>query len=341
MAERLNPDQYAEYDAFVKDAKGGTIFHTSWYLLAMADELEVYVLRDSEGRIEAGLALTPVRFLCAKAARRPSWTCYSGPIIRPSGRENPLLKVSEERKLMLKAIALAPRLGMYDYSIPPEWQDMMPFLWNGFDTTVRYIYQIPVAPVEEWQKASSRELRRELRVAKAEMEEHHCLIDVDGDPNEFFDLASGTASRKGFKFRCSREQFIRWWQIMRQYDAASMYVYRDADGVAMEGLIAVRDWRCSYSTIPGTRGSKREGLGLYAQRLLFERLILDAHQRNLTFDFAGSVLPGVEPHLRSWGGRCVAAYRCVKIPNPITYGAWSIHSYLMDHRSRTWFGTGG
>ncbi len=61
--ELLGEDHYAEWDAFVQAAAGGTIFHTSWYLRGWGLDTKIFVLRDSKGVIEGGTAVTPSRFL--------------------------------------------------------------------------------------------------------------------------------------------------------------------------------------------------------------------------------------------------------------------------------------
>jgi hypothetical protein len=87
----------------------------------------------------------------------------------------------------------------------------------------------------------------------------------------------------------------------------------------------------------GSDDEAQTGLYRYVKRLLIERMICDAHERNLTFDFEGSVLPGIEPFFRGWGGKRVAKYRVTKIPRLWTYMAWSLHGYWTRHRKKRWF----
>jgi len=330
--EPLSEDRFDEWDQFVPKAKGGSLFHTGWFLRAFGQSPQIRVLRNGQGNIKAGLVLTTSRFLATSAVRRTPWTCYNGPLILPSEGGTDRTRMGQEKQLMLEALSLAPRLGMYDYIMAPDWTDMMPFLWNGFDTLVGYVYQIPPAPPEQWQAAISKTQRRELRQGKKEMAEQGCTIEVNGSAEEFYELVEGTARRCGFRIPCSRPQFLKWWQVMRERDAATLYVFWDGQHLALEGIVVVRDWTCTYSVIPGTRGGRRTGAGCYAQRLLMERIILDSHERGLIFDFAGSVLPGVELYFRSWGGRCRAVFRAVRIRCPWAYAAWSLHRYWTRHR---------
>jgi hypothetical protein len=97
------------------------------------------------------------------------------------------------------------------------------------------------------------------------------------------------------------------------------------------------DHACSYYLASGIRMDARSGSMNLWSRALIERMIHDTHARGLTFDFEGSVLPGVEHFFRGWGGRRVQKTRVVKITRPWAYAAWSLHRYLSGHRSRRWF----
>lgn len=337
MPEVLKEDQYAEWDAFVREAKGGTIFHLSWFLRPLTRELQIHVLRSEDGKIEAGQVIAPTRFLGTRASRRPSGIPYSGPLVLPSQEPNLAERNTEEKRRMLRLLAESPPLGMYDYVLPPEWTDMMPFIWNGFDVSVYYTYQIPPAPAEQWQEAMSKNHWKNLRRARNAMKELDGKIEVNGDVREFFGMMMDLSHTDQFHVTFNAEQFVHWWNRLREQDAAALYVFRDGKGNALTGNIAVWDWRCLYVIVGGVRGGRLTGPEGYVHRLVFEHAILDAHRRNLTFDFEGSVLPGIEPYFRGWGGRCVPKYRAVKIRTPWTYATWVLHRYWTGHRHKTWF----
>jgi hypothetical protein len=306
MADILAESQYGEWDDFVCQAKGGTIFHASWYLLALTDDLHIRVLRDEEGRIEAGMATMPKRFLGTTRTSRPELVAYNGPLIRHSRREGRASKASDEKNTLVRLLAESPAMGMYDYNLPPEYTDLTPFIWNGFDTLVRYTYQIPPAPVEQWQDEMSKGHRKDLNRARKAMEELNGVIEINGSPAEFLDTVVHGAKGDPHSFRLGLEQFENWWRRMRERDAATMYLFRDGRGKAITATLAVHDWRCAYDIAGGTRaGGARTGPARYVKRLLIERMICDAHHRNVTFDFEGSIDPGVEPFFRGWGGICV------------------------------------
>ena len=337
MTEILTEPQYAEWDSFVQKARGGTIFHTSYHLCPIADDLQVRVLRDKSGQIEAGMAITPSKFLGTTAARRPPWTVYNGPLILPSDRENRAERISEEKDRMVRLLAESPAMGMYDYIFAPEYTDLMPFIWNGFDTLVAYTYQISQAPPEQWHAEMSKNHKKNLRRARNALKELDATIEVNSEPEEFLAMAQELRDTSKFRMELDPEKFQRWWVNLRARDAISLYLLRDGEGQALTGNIVVHDWTCSYAIIGGVRGGRLTGPAGYVHRLVFEKIILDAHERGLTFDFEGSVLPGVEPYFRGWGGVCRPKYRVVKARRPWAYAAWCSRRYWTGHRKKAWF----
>lgn len=337
MGEVLREDQYQQWDDFVEQAKGGTVFHKTWYLRALTEELQVHVLRDKGGAIEAGMAITPLRFLGTRAARRPGWTAYNGPLIRPSRRKNAVEAVSDEKNLLVRLLAESPSLGMWDYVLPPEYVDLMPFLWNGFDTTVGYTYQIPPAPPQQWQAAMSSDHRRELRKAGEVLKSIDGAVDTTDDLEFCYNLLCDTFREKEISDSAGPESTRRWWKVVSEHQAGKIYYVKDKDGSPLCCTLYVFDKACGYYVASGIHRDVRRGNLNLLSRLLIERMILDSHARGITFDFEGSVLPGVEHFFRGWGGRCVPKYRVIKISRWWTYVGWCLYHYRLRHRRRTWF----
>ncbi len=334
MTEVLAEAQYAQWDAFVLKAKGGTIFHTSWFLRGWTEDLRIIVLRDAQGQIEAGIPLTEFRFLGTKAARRPPWTAYNGPLVASSSKGHAVGRASDEKGLMLRLLAQSPELGMYDYILHPAYTDVMPFLWNGFDTNVGYTYQIPPSAVEQWQRAMASSHRRDLRKAHDMLKELGGNVETTMDLEEFFPLLDNTFNTKKYEIQADRSTVCRWWKAVTEHQAGTIYLARGADSRAVCATMLIYDHVCSYYLASGICAEARRGPMNLWSRVLIDCMIRDSHSRGLTFDFEGSALPGVEHFFRGWGGQCVPRYRVVKIPKLHTYLAWTLYHYWMWHRKR-------
>jgi len=90
----------------------------------------------------------------------------------------------------------------------------------------------------------------------------------------------------------------------------------------------------SHYLAGGIRADARRGPMELWSRVLFDRMIRDSHQRGLTFDFEGSMLPGVEQFFRGWGGVRMPIWRVIKMTKPWTYAMWSLHRFLTGHRKK-------
>jgi hypothetical protein len=149
---------------------------------------------------------------------------------------------SDENNLLLRILAESPQMGMYDYLLPPEYTDVIPFLWNGFDASVGYTYQIGPAPVEQWQSEMTKSHRKDLRRAQKAMEELNGTIEVDGSPEEFFGIVMNTVVSKNFRFGMDMAMFLKLWNALCERQAGTIYIFRDGSGKAITGTLVVRDW---------------------------------------------------------------------------------------------------
>jgi hypothetical protein len=332
MIEKLTEDQYEEWDRLALTAKGGTLFHQSWYLRALVEDLEFYVLRDKDGQIQAGMVWSLRSFLGTRAIRRPAWTPYNGPLVRASQKDTPLARASQEKTLMVELLAHSPRLGLYDYMFAPAWTDMIPFIWNGFETSVSYTYRIPPAPPEQWMATMNPGHRRDLRKAHEVLQGNGAAIEEDPPFDDCFPLIGDTSRSKEFPIRAPQQTLGRWWQVLVDRNAAKSYLIREKSGQPVCAVLLAMDNHCAYYLASGIRADARRGPLNLLSRVLIERMILHAHGRGLIFDFEGSVLPAVETFFRNWGGLCVPYYRAVKIPRSWTFAAWSLHRYWTRHR---------
>jgi hypothetical protein len=97
----------------------------------------------------------------------------------------------------------------------------------------------------------------------------------------------------------------------------------------------VNDDRSAFYLAGGIHRAVRHGFLMNV--LLTQRMIEDAHEAGLDFDFAGTDLPGVEGFFRSFGGQLRPLYRLVKLPSARAYLIWQGYRYFARHRlKRVW-----
>ena len=321
--------QHREWDEFVLSCPSGSAFQTTWWYQAWGINPVVQVLRDDAGLIIAGICYATGRRFGTRAMIRPPCTAGNGPVFFPDMEEGRYKEITHAKKMALLAIHSLPKLGFYDLRLRPGDRDVMPYLWNGFDTHVGYTYVIPATERETWVEAASKTTRKEMRRAQREVTERGYYIEENPVAADMLPLIKDTIAAKDFKVERLDERFAAWWQAIKDNGVGCAYLLRDKSGAAMAADILIWDRRTAYSILGGIRADLRKDSRVGT--ILLERMIREAHSRRLDFDFEGSALPGVERFMRSFGGELRFMIRVVKIRSPLTYFLWQTHRYFKQH----------
>jgi hypothetical protein len=331
--EILPEPQHAQWDEFVLNCPRGSAFQTTWWYRAWGMSPVVQVLRGDDGSIIAGICYAVGRRFGTLAMVRPPCTAGNGPVFVPALGEGRYKEITHAKKMAMLAIHSLPPLGFYDLRLRPVDSDVMPYLWNGFDTHTGYTYVIPASQKENWMEEASKTSRKEIRRAVREVAEQGYQIEENPTAAEMLPLIQDTIAAKDFKVERLDERFAAWWQAIKDHQVGCAYLLRDKTGAPMATDILIWDRHTAYSILGGIRADLRKDSRVGT--ILLERMIREAHGRGLDFDFEGSALPGVERFMRSFGGELRPMIRVVKIRSPLTFAMWQVHRYFTQHR-RTW-----
>ena len=293
----------------------------------------VQVLKARTGSIEAGICYATGRRFGTRAMICPPCTAGNGPLFNPCKEAGRYKEITHAKEMALLAIHSLPKLGFYDLRLRPVDTDVMPYLWNGFDTHIGYTYVIPASQKDNWMEGASKTTRKELRRAGREAAEQGYQIEQNPTALDMLPLIEDTIKAKGFRVDRLAERFANWWRAIREHDVGCGFLLRDKSGAPMAADILIWDRRTAYSILGGIRADLRKDSRVGT--ILLERMITESHGRGLDFDFEGSVLPGVERFMRSFGGELRPMFRAVKIRSPLTYALWYTHRYFTQHR-RPW-----
>ena len=322
------------WDEFVLSPGHGTLFHTAWWYRAWGMQPTVQALCDAQGKIQAGICYAMGRRWGLRSIVRPPMTPRNGPVFAPLADAGRHRQHTHHKKMTSLAIGALPRLAAYDFILRPDDADVMPFLWNGFDTLIVYTYVVPRTERDTWIKHASKTQQRRVRTAARHAEEEQYGFEPDPDFGEVLALLKATAEAKRYSMARFVGSLPAWWREVQARQAGSAYLLRDGAGRPACAALMVYDSQCAYYLGGGIRSDLRSGS--IVNVLLFHRMIQDAHAQGLDFDFEGSVLPGVEGFFRSLGGELRPLYRVVKLPSLVSYLIWSGYRYLKGHRKRAW-----
>jgi hypothetical protein len=340
IMQPLDKSRYSEWDKFASE--NGTVFHASWWYEAWGVPYEIYVSLDEGGEIEAGMPVYISRFnsmpkafdvFRIRGVTIPPLTPVNGPIFKSCTRTGRSSIYSYVKNEILCSLQSLPRLDFYDFHLWRFCNDLMPFIWNGFETQVFYTYVIPAANVNTWRNDMSQKTRRFLKEARRMAEkEGYSEIITDASFDEM-DLPF-RETMKTKKFEVSQySKLPAWWEAVRNRKAGVSYLIKDKEGQPICASIMVWDGRTAYSLVNGI--VSRSGVG-HINMLLFERMIDDALSMGLDFDFEGSSLMGVERFYRGFGGEMRPCFRATKIPSKVVYLGLKTHKYLTMHKKRGW-----
>jgi hypothetical protein len=331
--EHLPPGRHGEWDDFVASSHQGSAFQATWWYRAWGFEPVVQVLQGADQKIEAGICYAVGWRFGTRAIVRPLCTAGNGPVFRPGGGQGRYKELTHAKQMTLLAIQSLPKLGFYDLRLRPADRDLMPYLWNGFETYVGYTYVIPVAEKDHWAEGAAKSTRKELRRAAREVVEQAYRIEENPEARDMLPLIQDTVAAKQARFPQLETKFSAWWQAIRAHGAGCGFLLRDKNGAPMAADILVWDQHTAYSVLGGIRADLRNDSRVGT--ILLERMVREAHGRGLDFDFEGSVVPGVERFMRSFGGELRSMCRVVKIRSPLTFCVWQAHRYFTQHR-RPW-----
>ena len=341
IMQPLDKSRYSEWDKFVSE--NGTVFHTSWWHEAWGVPYDIYALMNEDGEIESGMPVYISRFqnmpqamdlLGIRGVTKPPLTPINGPVFKACTKTSRSTIYTHVKKELLNSLQSLPKVDFYDFHLWRSCSDLMPFIWNGFETQVLYTYIIPAENVNNWQSNMSKNARRFLKDARIAAEKEGFSEILTGVPFEEMDLPfRGTMKAKDFQVS-QYSKMHTWWETVQKRKAGMSYLIRDKEGKPACASIMVWDNRTAYALMNGMVPTVRSDGNI--NMLLFERMINDALNMGLDFDFEGSSLMGVERFYRGFGGEMRPCFRAVKIPSTVVYLGLKAHKYLTLHRKRGW-----
>ncbi len=303
-ARKLRDDEFALWDAFAETAPGGTIFHTTQWLLLIDKNVEIFIAED-EGRIKAGVALIKTKKNGVNSYHIPPYTQYFSPLYYAGdGKKQSLTEEHDSIKAILGMLKQAKHL---DFKLPRGHQSILPYHWKGFDTSVTITYTIS-GLLENYLQELNKNKARELKKLWQLVQDGNLVIEQDVNEKELLQLLDQTTERKQFDARSSVVTNL----VMNSKDSfAKKYLIRSKE----HGLLAFGffpyDSKAVYNLVNASARVNDPVLKTVNLLLLYQAIEF-ALNSGRKFDFEGSMLQGVESFCRLMGGKQEPIYRVQK-----------------------------
>ena len=272
----------------------------SWWLDAVCgpDNWDLALSFDKEGKVNGVLPFYIRRKYGLSRITMPPLTDYLGPWLK-FPEEDKLKKVSRyniETNILSGLIEQLPDVDFFYQTFFPEVESALPFLWQGFKTGIYYTYRLN-APLDTKNVFENFKYTVRTEIRKAEKKVN---VENSGDLASFYKIHSKSFERKGTRPPLEYADLENIDEGIKQKAGREILLARDiADESIHAGLYTVKDDSTVYILLTGIDPVLKSSGAMY---LLYWEVIQSAAERGLSVDFCGSILPGVEPSIRSLGG---------------------------------------
>ncbi len=306
--ERLTSGREAEWDQFADMCQGGSLFH-KWSWMKPLDP-EIHVVRDSTG-ICAGLLSCPRRRFGVHGRHLPPYTPLQGPLVRTSQKKQYSSARAERRKWLDMLLDGLKSSGHEDYMILTEHTDYAAYHQKGYYSSIWMSHEITV-PVEDWQNNLPSNMRSKYNKLMQMVGSGELQVQLTGCGSDILDLAESTSKSKNYDMRRNTLETLMRPEL-ENHCWTGVAITRN--GETLGGSILFHDTKHSWNMVNGVRRDLAD-LFRWTNVLVIGQCIAFSQETGRTFDFEGSLLPGVEDFYRMMGGEPKLIVRLQRSHNP-------------------------
>jgi hypothetical protein len=287
----LTEQEYCLWDEFVNSSPQGSIFSCTWYLKALQVDYSILAIVEG-GCIKAGLVLPKNE---VNLLSNPMLDKYLG-IMLPNCSSS--FKNTSRLYKYIEVLAEAlSNFRSFDYYFHPNFKNWIPMYWNGFTQQTRYTYRIDntVRSLDDIYNDFHGNLRNDIKNSLKE----GVTINQDVEFDDLWGGISSTFLRQGGNPPFNKNQLSRFISEVRQNKAFMSFGAYSAQGFCLAACGLIFDRNSSYLLLNGFDSSA--GVRGANAHLIYNTIQF-CHSKFKYYDFEGSMLPGVEPFYRKFGG---------------------------------------
>ena len=271
------------------------IFSRDWCLDTVCgkDKWKVLLVEEKE-RITAAMPL-----YCPRQGiiSMPSYTQTMGPWFAPESKDTKYTKTLGHRQVLCKQ--LLNTLKSYPYFMQNFHYgitDWLPFYWEGYRQTTRYTYMLKdIRNTKAILGNMSFNIRRNITKAR---DKYHITVKKGISIEEFLLIQAQTFKRQQITNKEDMEVLIKLINICRKRDQGDLWGGYDEKGRLHAVAFIVWQESSAWYLAGGGNPTLRES---GAHSLILWEAIRYVSQYTDTFDFEGSMIPGVERFFREFG----------------------------------------
>jgi hypothetical protein len=242
----LKKDEYKIWDELVEKSPHGTIFHNSSWLTIhnelLNKKLKIYGCFENE-ELVSGCSLYVYKSRFFKTASSTiEMTPYGGVVLA----QLPSSKVREQEQTyrdIIKSLCIVFDNEHFDHiqiTNSPDFMDIRPFTWNGWDSWIHYAYYFNLG--NEIEKSVSKKARNTVRKAI----KNNIAIEKLSNPSVFYKLFSITFERQNLKSPVTEKFFENMIDMLESKNVGEMWIAETPSGEVASAEIVIWDNKRAY-----------------------------------------------------------------------------------------------
>jgi len=299
------------YRDFCRENESVPLFHQPWWLDIMTENLwDIAISFDKNHNVRAVMPYFIKNKYGQRILMQPALTPYLGILFFYPPDINRRTSIYSFQSKHTRALIdqIPPKLLYQYFNFIPQFDNWLPFYSNAYEQSVRYTYIIDnIKNTEKVFDGFTNTIKRQIKEAenkvKISYEDNLCLV---------FSMVKESLEKQKVDFGLNRDVLKALERKSFELNQAKVLIARDKNGNVSSGVFLVWDNHKAYLLGLGT--SQMYGSNNSTKLLIWES-IKYASKYVDTFDFEGSMLPGVERLYRSFGGVRTGYYEVKKYKN--------------------------
>lgn len=283
------------YHTLCQTTESIPVFSQDWWLDITCGSAKWEVLLfEQNGHIQAAW---PVYRPCSNIISMPPYTQTMGIWFAPLAEDTKYISVLEHHQTICKQ--LLEKLSPYKsflQNFHHSFTDWLPFHWRDFRQTTRYTYLLnDLSDAQRLQANMSQNMRRNIKKAR---EQYNITVKKGIPVDDFLKVQAQTFERQGIKNKQSTAVLQNLIDTCRKRKQGDLWGGYDAEGKLHAAVFIVWQKKTAFYMAGGGNPLLRSS---GAHSLVLWEAIQYVANYSETFDFEGSMLPGVERFFREFG----------------------------------------
>lgn len=280
-----------EYRNFCKTVEDLPVFAQDWYLDAVCvDGIWDVAIIKKGNEIIATMPYFIKQKIGFSYSTIPLHVRHLGPYLVSSKRN-----LKNEHLLYAELIEQLPKTAHFIQDFAPMVTNWLPFYWKGFKQSVRYTYIIRLENMETVRQNMNRKVKRNIEKASEIV-----TIGHDISLEEFYEINKMSFTRQDISIYYPLESLQKLDAVLEVKNCRKFFAAQDKNGAIHAVGYLIWDKTRSYGLLGGINSEFRSTNAITL--LVWKMILYTKEVLNLPiFDFAGSMLPQIEPSRRQFG----------------------------------------